>query len=85
MFENPVRVLSQSQVKEMKLKFYNTDIHRASFALPQFVKDVSHINAHTATCASDNTVCDVSMYVCFRCSNLPCDAEIMNIFKRNIM
>ena len=45
MFENPVKVLSQSQVKEMKLKFYNTDIHRASFALPQFVKDVSHYKA----------------------------------------
>ena len=48
-FENPVRVLSQSQVKEMKLKFYNTDIHRVSFALPQFVKDVSHEYIHKMT------------------------------------
>ena len=39
-FESPVRVLSESQVELMNLNFYNSDIHRASFALPQFVKKV---------------------------------------------
>ena len=39
-FESPVRVLSESQVEQMNLNFYNSDIHRASFALPQFVKKV---------------------------------------------
>ena len=42
MFESPVRVLSQSQVQQMNLEFYNSDIHRASFALPQFVKKVCY-------------------------------------------
>ena len=43
MFESPLRSLSDSQVEEMKLKFYNSDIHRAAFALPQFVKKVYNI------------------------------------------
>ena len=41
MLEQPVRTLTNSQVEEMDLKFYNSDIHRASFALPQFAKKVS--------------------------------------------
>ena len=48
MFESPVRVLSQSQVQQMNLKFYNSDIHRASFALPQFVKKVCVIKRNAA-------------------------------------
>ena len=50
MFESPVRVLSQSQVEQMNLKFYNSDIHRASFALPQFVKKVCVIKRNAAEC-----------------------------------
>ena len=40
-FEKPLRTLSEAQVKEMGLKYYNSDIHRAAFALPEFVKEVS--------------------------------------------
>ena len=40
MFESPVRTLTESQVEQMCLRYYNTDIHRAAFALPQFVKKV---------------------------------------------
>ena len=36
-----MRTLTNAQVEEMDLKFYNSDIHRASFALPQFAKKVS--------------------------------------------
>ena len=37
-FEQPVRTLSEAQVEEMGLKYYNSDVHKAAFALPQFVK-----------------------------------------------
>ncbi|EGT49477.1 hypothetical protein CAEBREN_25958 [Caenorhabditis brenneri] len=34
----PARILSDEQVKEMKLRFYNSEVHGAAFVLPQFVK-----------------------------------------------
>ena len=40
-FEQPVRTLSEAQVEEMGLKYYNSDVHKAAFMLPQFVKKVS--------------------------------------------
>ena len=40
-FEQPVRTLSEAQVEEMGLKYYNSDLHKAAFVLPQFVKKVS--------------------------------------------
>lgn len=39
-FEDPVRSLTKDQVKEFKLKYYNTDIHKASFKLPEFAKSI---------------------------------------------
>ncbi|KAK2175593.1 hypothetical protein NP493_720g00014 [Ridgeia piscesae] len=36
----PVRILTEEQIKEMKLRYYNADVHRASFVLPQFAKEV---------------------------------------------
>ncbi|XP_019852469.1 PREDICTED: spermidine synthase-like [Amphimedon queenslandica] len=38
-FEEPTRCVSDEEVKRMKLKYYNAAIHRASFVLPQFVKE----------------------------------------------
>ncbi|XP_014680963.1 PREDICTED: spermidine synthase-like [Priapulus caudatus] len=37
-FRDPVRKLSEEEVKHMDLNYYNHDVHRASFILPQFVK-----------------------------------------------
>ena len=39
----PLRTLSEEEVKKMKLRYYNSAVHRASFALPQFIKEVSKI------------------------------------------
>lgn len=39
----PAREISDEQVKKMKLKYYNSNVHRASFVLPQFIKEVSNI------------------------------------------
>jgi spermidine synthase len=38
-FKEPLRVLSPEQVKNMKLRYYNSDVHRASFVLPQFAQE----------------------------------------------
>ena len=40
-FEQPVRILSEAQVEEMNLKYYNSEVHKAAFVLPQFAKKVS--------------------------------------------
>ncbi|XP_055339517.1 spermidine synthase-like [Paramacrobiotus metropolitanus] len=39
-FKAPVRALAETTIKEWKLRYYNPDIHTASFALPQFAKDL---------------------------------------------
>lgn len=39
-FREPVRLLSDDDVSEMKLRYYNSDVHRAAFVLPQFAKKV---------------------------------------------
>lgn len=39
-FDNPVREFTREQLNDMDLKYYNTDIHKAAFALPNFVKNV---------------------------------------------
>jgi len=38
-FKNPVYQLTNQQRKDMKLRYYTTDIHKAAFALPAFVVD----------------------------------------------
>ncbi|XP_050533014.1 spermidine synthase [Daktulosphaira vitifoliae] len=38
-FKNPVFQLTDQLRKEMKLRYYTTEIHRAAFALPAFVVD----------------------------------------------
>ncbi|CAP27827.2 Protein CBR-SPDS-1 [Caenorhabditis briggsae] len=35
----PARVLSDEQVKNMNLRFYNSEVHKAAFVLPQFVRN----------------------------------------------
>ncbi len=42
-FEEPLRKLSESEVEEMGLKYYNSDVHRAAFVLPQFAKKVCDV------------------------------------------
>lgn len=39
-FREPVQQLSQQQVEERSLKYYNSDIHRAAFILPEFARKV---------------------------------------------
>uniref|UniRef100_A0A8R1TJM2 PABS domain-containing protein n=1 Tax=Onchocerca volvulus TaxID=6282 RepID=A0A8R1TJM2_ONCVO len=36
----PLKMLSESEVKRMNLKYYNSDIHRSAFVLPQFIKEL---------------------------------------------
>lgn len=36
----PTRTLTEEEVEQLQLQYYNTDVHRAAFTLPQFVKKV---------------------------------------------
>lgn len=38
-FANPVYQLTNQQRKDMKLRYYTTEMHKAAFALPAFVVD----------------------------------------------
>ncbi|OBS75472.1 hypothetical protein A6R68_13999 [Neotoma lepida] len=37
-FREPVQQLTQAQVEQMQLKYYNSDMHRAAFVLPEFTR-----------------------------------------------
>nr|XP_014342711.1 PREDICTED: spermidine synthase [Latimeria chalumnae] len=39
-FHEPVQILTPEQVASMNLKYYNSDIHRAAFILPEFARKV---------------------------------------------
>lgn len=39
-FDNPVTVFSESLLEQMKLRYYNAEVHRTAFVLPQFAKKV---------------------------------------------
>lgn len=39
-FREPVRGLSEEEVDNLQLRYYNSDVHKAAFVLPQFAKKV---------------------------------------------
>lgn len=40
-FLEPVQQLTQKQVEQMQLRYYNSNVHRAAFVLPEFARKVS--------------------------------------------
>ena len=36
-----MQLLTQKQVDQMQLRYYNSDMHRAAFVLPEFARKVS--------------------------------------------
>uniref|UniRef100_A0A3Q1HIF8 Spermidine synthase n=1 Tax=Acanthochromis polyacanthus TaxID=80966 RepID=A0A3Q1HIF8_9TELE len=44
-FKEPVKALSKEEMENMNLKYYNPEIHKASFVLPEFARKVSCYNA----------------------------------------
>ncbi|XP_070765910.1 spermidine synthase-like [Enoplosus armatus] len=41
-FKEPVKALSKEEVEKMNLKYYNTEVHKASLVLPEFARKVNH-------------------------------------------
>ncbi|XP_065837121.1 spermidine synthase-like [Oscarella lobularis] len=39
-FEEPLRKITNEEINAMGLKYYNTDVHRASFVLPEFTRKI---------------------------------------------
>lgn len=40
-FNEPRRIYKETEIKKMKMKYYNSEIHKASFVIPQFAKEVN--------------------------------------------
>ncbi|KAF3828090.1 hypothetical protein GH733_001325 [Mirounga leonina] len=38
-FRKPIQPLTQKQVEQMQLKYYNSDVHQAAFVLPEFARN----------------------------------------------
>lgn len=51
-FREPIHDFSPQQVESMKLRYYNSDVHRAAFMLPQFAKKALE-GTTTNNCAGD--------------------------------
>lgn len=43
-FREPVRVFTDEEIQKLKLRYYNSDIHKSSFILPQFAKEALRDN-----------------------------------------
>ena len=39
-FRDPVHALSEEEVENLGLRYYNKEVHKAAFVLPQFAKKV---------------------------------------------
>jgi spermidine synthase len=37
-FKEPLRIFSEDELDQMKLRYYNADVHRAAFVLPRFAR-----------------------------------------------
>ena len=42
-FNEPLKVYTDKEIQQMNLKYYNSEIHKACFCLPQFAKQVSFV------------------------------------------
>ena len=40
MFEDPVREVSEDEADKLGLRYYDSEVHKAAFSLPQFMKQV---------------------------------------------
>lgn len=40
-FREPVTRFTESQLSQLDLKYYNPEVHKAAFVLPQFAKKVT--------------------------------------------
>ena len=47
MFENPVQRLSEEEQEEMRLRYYDSDVHKGSFTLPRFARKVDTLMVAT--------------------------------------
>ena len=44
-FKEPTRTISDEEATEMKLRYYDSQVHRSAFVLPRFAKKVSRLHA----------------------------------------
>ena len=49
-FEEPVRRLSEEELEEMGLRYYDSDVHKGSFTLPRFARKVDTLTVASTTC-----------------------------------
>lgn len=47
-FKEPVRKFTLEEEIKLKLQYYNADVHRSAFVLPQFARKVKHEKKSTA-------------------------------------
>ncbi|XP_052076569.1 spermidine synthase-like isoform X3 [Mytilus californianus] len=42
-FKEPLKTLTENEIKERKLKYYSSDIHRACFILPNHIRELQYL------------------------------------------
>ncbi|KAL3858098.1 hypothetical protein ACJMK2_012709 [Sinanodonta woodiana] len=54
-FADPCKKLTEEQIKAMDLRFYNTDVHKAAFVLPQYAKEAMMKQGAESSAVNGNT------------------------------
>lgn len=60
-FKEPVKALSKEEMENLNLKYYNPEIHKASFVLPEFARKVSLFKLQ---CVGLNNIVASFFFIC---------------------
>nr|XP_054768562.1 spermidine synthase-like [Lytechinus pictus] len=52
-FREPLKKLSREQIKKMGLRYYNSDVHKAAFVLPQFAREALRESSENGAVEND--------------------------------
>nr|XP_054768561.1 spermidine synthase-like [Lytechinus pictus] len=52
-FREPLKKLSDEQIKKMGLRYYNSDVHKAAFVLPQFAREALRESSENGALEND--------------------------------
>lgn len=66
--KEPVREFSREEIKKLGLRYYNSDIHRAAFVLPEFARQVSFFFTILVWILKT----DVVLVVCLQLKHMDC-------------
>ncbi|KAF0706316.1 spermidine synthase-like, partial [Aphis craccivora] len=79
-FLNPLHKMNNQQRKDLKLRYYTTDIHKMAFVLPGFVIDALDDSSKNDFTCYDNTIRAYLIHRYNRYSGIVAGEKVLNYF-----